>query len=200
MAPRVWRVGHPGVVRILGKVAVAAAATAGSLASLYLGLLTAALPVDLGVGRTTRPLGPFGVDIHAPAEVAFDVLSEPYLGRQTRAVAEKIRVLERGSDMVLAAHRTPLRGRLVATTVETVRFTRPERIDFRLTRGPVPYVVEQFQLITHQHYTRLEYNGQLGTDLWSLGARWGDLVAGPWQRTVETTFAAVKAEAERRTR
>ena len=34
--------------------------------------------------------------------------------------------------MVLAAHRTPVRGRLVATTVETVRFTRPGRIDFRL--------------------------------------------------------------------
>jgi hypothetical protein len=33
--------------------------------------------------------------------------------------------------MVPAAHRTPLRFRLVATTVETVRFTRHERVDFR---------------------------------------------------------------------
>lgn len=171
---------------------------AGTLTGVYLGLVTAAVPVDLGVGRTTRPLGPFGVDIDAPVEVVFDVLSEPYLGRQTRAVAEKIRVLERGSDMVLAAHRTPLRGRLVATTLETVRFTRPHRIDFRLTRGPVPYVVEQFLLHPHQQHTRLEYTGQLGTDLWALGARWGDLVAVPWERTVERTFAAVKAEAERR--
>ncbi len=160
-------------------------------------MVTAAVPVDLGVGRRTRPLGPFGVDIDAPVEVVFEVLSEPYLGRQTRAAAEKIRILERGSDMVLAAHRTPVRGRLIATTVETVRFTAPERIDFRLTRGPVPYVVEQFLLTAGEQHTRLEYTGQLGTDLWALGARWGDLVAAPWQRTVETTFAAVKAEAER---
>ena len=188
------------VVRTLGKVLVAAVAAAGTLTGGYLGLVTAAVPVDLGFGRRTRPLGPFGVEIDAPVDVVFDVLSEPYLGRQTRAVAEKIRILERGSDMVLAAHRTPLGGRLVATTVETVRFTRPERIDFRLTRGPVPYVVEQFMLNAHEQHTRLDYAGQLGTDLWALGARWGDLVAAPWERTVEMTFAAVKAEAERRTR
>jgi hypothetical protein len=50
--------------------------------------------------------------------------------------------------MVLAAHFTPLGGRLglVAQTVETVRFTRPERVDFRLVRGPVPHVVEAFVL------------------------------------------------------
>lgn len=81
----------------------------------------------------------------------------------------------------MAAHRTPLRGRLVDTTVETVRFTRPERIDSPLTRGPVPYVVEQFLLNAHDQRTRLEYTGQLGADLWALGGRWGDLVAGPWQ-------------------
>lgn len=188
------------MMRTLGKVTMAAVAAAGTLTGGYLGLVTAAVPVDLGLGRRRRALGPFGVDIAAPVEVVFDVLSEPYLGRQTKAVAEKIRVLERGSDMVLAAHRTPVRGRLVATTVETVRFTRPERIDFRLTRGPVPYVVEQFLLNAHEQQTRLEYTGQLGTDLWALGARWGELVAGPWERTVEETFAAVKAEAERRNR
>jgi len=86
-------------------------------------MVTPGQPTDVHV-RNTR-LAPFGVDIAAPPQIVFDVLSEPYLGRQTRAVADKIRVLERGSDMVLAAHRTPLRGRLVATTVETVRFTRP---------------------------------------------------------------------------
>ncbi len=186
-------------MRIFTKAVVAVAATAGTLMGVYLGLVTAALSVDLGVGRRTRPLGPLGIDIQAPVDVVFDVLSERYLGRQTRAVAEKIHILERGSDMVLAAHRTPLRGRLVATTVETVRFTRPQRVDFRLIRGPVPYVVEQFMLTSHEQHTRLEYAGQLGTDLWSLGARWGDVVAGPWQHIVNTTFEAVRAEAERRT-
>ncbi len=175
------------------------AALAGAGLAGYLGLVTGAVPIDLGLGRRIRALGPFSVDIAAPREVVFDVLSEPYLGRQTRAVAEKITVLERGSDMVLAAHRTPLRGRLVATTVETVRFTRPERVDFRLTRGPVPHVVEQFLLDQTETGTRLSYTGELGTDLWAAGIRWGDLVARPWEHAVRATFDTVRREAERRT-
>jgi hypothetical protein len=185
-------------MRAVGRAVVLTAAAAATLAGGYLGLVTGALPVDLGLGRRVRPLGPLSVDIAAPVEVVFEVLSEPYLGRQTRAAADKIRVLERGRDMVLAAHRTPVRGRLVATTVETVRFTRPDRVDFRLVRGPVPHVVEQFQLNGDDAHTELEYRGELGTDLWAPGARWGNLVAARWERAVETTFAAVKAEAERR--
>lgn len=180
------------------KAVAGTAAAAGALGAGYLGLVTGAVPVDLGLGRRTRPLGPFGVDIRAPRDVVFDILSEPYLARQTRAAAEKIRILERGRDMVLAAHRTPVRGRLVATTVETVRFTRPDRVDFRLTRGPVPHVVETFVLTTTADGTRLDYTGELGTDLWAVGARWGDLVARPWEHAVRVAFAAVKAEAERR--
>jgi hypothetical protein len=38
--------------------------------------------------------------------------------------------------MVLAAHFTPVKCG-VTTTLETVRFERPNRIDFRLVRGPV---------------------------------------------------------------
>jgi len=80
-------------------------------------------------------------------------------------------VLERGSDLVLAAHRTPVGRRLTAVTVETVRFTPPERIDFRLLRGPVPHVVEYFELVDEPGgTTRVEYRGELGTDGWALGA------------------------------
>lgn len=106
--------------------------------------------------------------------------------------------------MVLAAHRTPVHGgRLVATTVETVRFTRPERVEFGLVRGPVPKVSEQFLLTEQPHtaaspVTRLEYHGQLGTDLWAVGAAWGRLVAGHWEQVVADTFTAVKTEAEHR--
>ncbi|MDT4961786.1 MAG: hypothetical protein QOF87_1433 [Pseudonocardiales bacterium] len=46
--------------------------------------------------------------------------------------------------------------------------------------------------------TELTYNGELGTDLSGPGQRWGDAVAGPWERTVAATFTAVKGEAERR--
>jgi hypothetical protein len=107
-------------------------------------------------------------------------------------------VLERGTDMVLAAHRTPVRGPLVATTVETVRFTRPERVDFRLVRGPVPHVVERFTLTATNTGTTLDYRGELGTDLWRIGQRWGDLVADQWERAVATSLEVIKAEAERR--
>jgi hypothetical protein len=86
----------------------------------------------------------------------------------------------------------------VATTVETVRFTRPERIDFRLVRGPVPHVTEQFLLTEHPTGTRLAYTGELGTDLWTLGARWGAVVARRWEQVVADTFSAVQTEAERR--
>jgi hypothetical protein len=109
--------------RLLGYAAGGAAVAAAG----YVGLVTGALPVDLGVGRRTRPLGPQRVEMAAPRELVFDLIAEPYLGRTPRAMADKLRVLERGGDMALAAHFTPLGGRLglVAQTVETVRFTRP---------------------------------------------------------------------------
>lgn len=174
------------------------AALLGALVVVFRGLITGALPVDLGIGRRVRPLGPLTLGIDAPREVVFDVIEAPYLARQTRAIAEKIRVLERGTDMVLAAHRTPLRGRLVATTVETVRFTRPDRVDFRLVRGPVPHVVEEFVLTDDDGGTRLTYRGELGTDLWALGGWWGDRVARVWDGVVAKSLETIKIESERR--
>jgi hypothetical protein len=170
----------------------------GGAAGAYLGLLTGAVPVDLGVARRTRSLGPLEEWVAAPREVVFDVIEQPYLPRTTRAMQAKVRVLERGTDMVLAAHYTPVRGPLVATTVETVRFTRPERVDFRLVRGPVPYVVETFELTDGDGTTRLAYSGEMGTDLGWLGERWGVVVARSWERTVADSMASVKQEAERR--
>jgi hypothetical protein len=184
--------------RLLGWATMGASLAAAG----YVGLVTGACPVDLGVGRRVRPLGPQLVDMAAPREVVFDVVAEPYLGRAPRALADKLRVLERGGDMVLAAHFTPLGGRLglVAQTVETVRFTRPERVDFRLVRGPVPHVVETFTLteLPDGAGTRLAYDGELGADLWRVGQWWGDLVARQWEQTVAASLAGVRAEAERR--
>jgi hypothetical protein len=186
------------IPRLLGYVTVGA----GVAAAGYVGLVTGACPLDLGVGRRVRPLGPQLVDMAAPREVVFDVIAEQYLGRAPRALADKLRVLERGSDMVLAAHFTPLGGRLglVAQTVETVRFTRPERVDFRLVRGPVPHVVEAFVLSEQAGGagTRLAYHGEVGADLWRAGQRWCELVARRWEQTVAASLAAAKAEAERR--
>jgi hypothetical protein len=173
------------------------AGMAGVALALWALLVRGSLTVDLGVGRCYRPLGPLRVRIDAPREIVYDVVSGPYLGRTPRALRAKLEVLERGEDFVLAAHYTSVYG-LTATTLETVRFEPPERVHFRLVRGPVPHVVEQFELQEVDGVTELAYSGELGTDLWAAGALWGAAVARTWVATVESSLASVKAEAERR--
>jgi len=51
----------------------------------------------------------------------------------------------------------------ITTTLETVRFQRPDRIDFRLVRDPVPHVVESFLLTAGDGGTELRWQGELGT-------------------------------------
>ena len=156
-----------------------------------------ALTLDLGVGRRVRPLGPIRIEIGASRETVFDVVATPYLGRTPRAMRSKLQVLERGTDMVLAAHYTAV-GPLTATTVETVRFERPQRVSFRVVRGPAPHVVEHYELRTLPDGTELTYAGELGADLWQLGGWWADRVAGPWERTVADSLESIRAESERR--
>ena len=176
-----------------------ALAAAASGAGLYRLLIQGALTIDLGFGRSRRPLGPFTVRIDAPRDLVFDLIAAPYLRRTPRALQSKLEVLEGGSDMVLAAHYTRV-GRLVATTLETVRFEPPAEIHFRLVRGPVPHVVERFLLSEAGAGTALEYVGELGTDLWALGRWWGAQVSPRWEAAVRSSLADVKAEAERRAR
>jgi hypothetical protein len=160
-------------------------------------LTTGAVTIDVGVGRRIRSLGPRSWHIAAGRELVFDVIAGPYLGRTPRALEGKLQVWERGSDMVLAEHFTPVKCG-VATTLETVRFERPERIDFRVVRGPVPHVLESYVLDETEDGTRLTWSGELGTDLWALGAWWGDRVARSWDKAVRSSLEAVVAEAERR--
>lgn len=164
----------------------------------YVQLVRGAITLDLGVGRRVRPLSRLSVSVAASPETLFDVLAAPYLRKTPRAMRAKLEVLERGADMVLAAHYTRLAERVTVTTVETVRFERPARITFRLLRGPVPHLHETFELIAADHGTELVYSGEIGTDLWGLGSRWAALVERPWERTVRESIAAAGAEAERR--
>jgi hypothetical protein len=160
----------------------------------------AGLTLDIGVGRRLRPLGPIALDIAAPPEVVFDVIAAPYLGRTPRALRGKLEVIERGADLVLAAHFTPVAPGLTVTTIETVRFERPRRITFRLVKGPVPHVLEHYELRPSDTGTAFEYGGELGTDLWALGAAWGSIVAPSWEQTVERSLESVRTESERRAR
>ena len=168
-------------------------------AGAYSLVATGRVTVDLGVGRRLRPLGPVTWTIAAPREIVFDVIASPYLGRTPRALADKLGVWERSSDMVLAAHFTPFPGG-VATTVETARFDRPARIDFRVVRGPVPHLRESFVLQEAGEGSSLTWEGELGTDLGAVGAWWGARVARRWERAVCDSLAAVTVEAERRAR
>jgi hypothetical protein len=169
----------------------------GLAAGLYALVVRGDLTLDVGLGRRVRALGPQQVRIRAPREVAFDVVAGPYM-RTPRAMRSKLEVLERGADMVLAAHHTPAAFGLTATTVEAVRFDPPGRIEFRLVRGPVPHVVESFEFREDGGETELVYTGELGTDLWALGERWGGLVARTWEQTVAASLATTREEAERR--
>lgn len=182
-------------------VAVAAAAGGGVAGLGYYLAVTGKLTLDTGWGRRVRPLGPFGVEIAAPAATVFDVIAAPYLGRTPRAMSGEFRVLRRGTDMVLAEHYTPVhKGRLTAATLETVTFDRPHRIEFLLVRGPVPYVAEEFAFTEHEGMTRLDYSGELGTDFAIAGQWWGGRVAAAWEAAVRSSFAGIRAEAERRVR
>ncbi|MCE3276640.1 MAG: hypothetical protein K0R13_2495, partial [Propionibacteriaceae bacterium] len=186
-----------GMNRLL--VVTSCVAFAGAVASGgYMGVVTGRLTLDLGLGRRTRPLGPLHVDVAAPRETVFAAAAAPYADRQPRAMGEKVEILERTGQMVLAAHRTVVGSGLTAVTVETVTLDPPNRMGFRLLRGPVPHVIESFAFDETADGTRLSYSGELGTDLWRLGQAWGDLVARSWVQTVRDSMAAIKTESERR--
>ena len=180
-------IGRLGAVAALGVVAVKA----------YDLVVEGRLTIDVGWGRRLQPLGPVTWRIGAPPTLVFELIESPYR-RTPRALQEKLRVWERGSDMVLAAHVTAVRNRRV-TTVETVRFEPPDRIHFRLVRGPVPHLSEAFELAEGPGgVTELTWRGELGTDFGWIGERWGSIVARSWARAVDASVAAVKVEAERR--
>ena len=171
--------------------------SAAGIAGGYALLVRGSLTIDLGIGRRLRPLGPITATIAASPETVFDVIAGPYLGRTPRAMQDKLRVLERGADMVVAEHFGKA-GPLTATTVEAVRFERPHRVSFRVLRGPAPHILETYELEANAEGTRFTYSGELGTDLWALGRWWGDQVAPPWERFVARSIGEIKTEAERR--
>ena len=78
-----------------------------------------------------------------------------------------------------------------------MRFERPDRISFRLVRGPVPHVVETYRLSEEDGATRFVYEGELGTDLWGLGSFWAGRVGPAWEAAVQRSLEEIRSEAER---
>lgn len=180
-----WTIGGVAVSVVVALLVVA-----------YLLTVTGRLTVDIGLGRRIRPLTAPSRRIDAPPETVFDQLAAPYLlDSPPRALREKVTVLDRSSELVVAAHRTRV-GPMTTVTVEAVSFERPNRIGFRLLRGPVPHVREWFELRDADGGTELSYTGELGTDLWVLGRLWGWAVAREWQRTVTASMEGVAVSSE----
>jgi hypothetical protein len=178
------------LVRVLASVA--------GLAVGYVAVVTGKLAPDVKIGRRSQPLGPITREIAAPPEIVFDVIAAPYLSRTPRALSKELKVLERGSDMVLAEHYTETPFNMTAVTLETVRFERPSAVYFRLARGPVPLVTEKFELAEKKRATVFTYSGELETDFWTAGELWGRRVARAWEKAVKGSLDKIAAEAERR--
>lgn len=156
------------------------------------------LHLDVGWGRSMCPLGPMTVSIDAPRELVLEVVSAPYLGSMPSSMRGKLVILERHGNLVVAEHRTHLRW-VGAVTVESVLFEPPGRVSFRLLRGPVPHVVEEFVLEQEGAGTRFTYRGELGADLWVLGRIYGAKMVKPaWEAAVGRSLAEIKAGAEQR--
>lgn len=177
----------------------AALASAGAIGGVvYRSLVRGSLTIDLNLGRRRRELGPLRLTIAAPVETVFDVIAMPYLHRVPRAMDSKLQVIARGSDYALAAHFTPVNAKIAARTIELVQFERPERITFRLLRGPVADGFETFELHADGDETAFEYRGHLEADLWAVGAWWLGAVGRRWEAAVQATLDSVRQEAERR--
>jgi len=173
-----------GVTKLLGGTVVAGVATLVAL------MARGRLTLDTGWGRTVTPLRPRTVRIAAAREQVFDFLATP------ASLRGHLQVWERGDDLVVASHFSRVAG-YTAETVEAVRFERPSRISFRHLRGPVPHVVESFELFEEADGTRLEYRGEIGLDFWFAGraaAKWW--VVPTWDRVVGESLDASKAGVE----
>jgi hypothetical protein len=169
------------------------------LVRIYLLLVRGAITVVRPKHRSTKALGPIRVRVSAPRDVVFDTIAAPYLGRAPASLKDKLEVLDRWDDTVLAAHHTPT-PRGISTTVETVRFIRPERVEFRLLQGPVSHTTEHFHLREVEGGTEIEYAGELGVDLPLIASWYAKKVVPIWNRTVERSLEGVKASAEERAR
>ena len=85
-----------------------------------------------GAGAGSRWVSP--VEIAAPRELLYEILSAPYLGR---ARSDTIDVLAASGTLVLAAHLTKVHF-YEARTVKAIELEPPSRMGFRHLTGPVP--------------------------------------------------------------
>jgi hypothetical protein len=164
------------------------------IAAGFLLLAMGRLHLDLGWGRSFHELGPIEIRIAAPRDLVFELISEPYLRRNSKDSG--IEVLARGESLVVAAHHTKVHF-YTARTVEAVKFDAPDRVGFRHLSGPVPHAVEEFVLTETEGETELRYGGEVGIDFFFLGRMAGRRWVRPqWERAVREHLEEVTERAE----
>jgi hypothetical protein len=145
------------------------------------------------------PLPRLSTQIGARPEIVFQVIAGLDQGAVSQAGAHHARVLERpGSDRMVVEFTTTVFGRQVVT-VEEVVLEPPLRIHYRLIKGPLPEVVEDFSLHPESKGTTLDYTGWFVPNR-PLLRRLLDRVAVPilYRRAVGQSMADVKRLAEAR--
>jgi uncharacterized protein YndB with AHSA1/START domain len=177
-------------------VAALGALLVAGVAGGFLLLAMGRLHLDLGWGRSLHELGPITVQIAAPPELVFEILSAPYLGRTPGGSG--IELIAREDALAVAAHHTRVHF-YTARTVEVIEFEPPSRVSFRHLTGPVPHAVEQFTLERTNGATELRYGGEVGIDFFFLGMLAGRYWVRPqWERTVRDHLEDLKRRAEQR--
>ncbi|MGH2955974.1 MAG: SRPBCC family protein [Solirubrobacterales bacterium] len=160
----------------------------------FLLLAMGRMHLDLGWGRSLHELGPITLQIAAPRDLVFEMISAPYLGRAPEGA--EIDVIARDRSLVVAAHLTKVHF-YEARTVEAVQFEPPARVVFKHLTGPVPHAVEEFVLEENGEGTRLRYGGEVGIDFFLLGRLAGRYwVRRQWEGAVREHLEDLRRRAE----
>jgi len=145
----------------------------------------------------SRPLPRLSVSIHARRELVFQLIAAVGQGPD----AAHARVLERpAADRLIVEFTTRVLGRTVKT-LEEVGLHPPDRISYRLLRGPLPDVEEEFRLEPHEPGVVLSYSGTYQPNRGWLRALFDQMVVPPlYRRAVRQSMEQIKRAAEERQR
>ncbi len=136
--------------------------------------------------------------IHAPRQLVFEMASAVG-GDLPGGPAHDSRLLEHDGNRQLVTYRVPV-GRWAFELLEEVRLTPPERIEYRVVRGPLSRVTETLEFVTRDPASTLvSYTGSVGDDRPVVGPMLARLVAvSAYDRFMRRSLAALKSAAERR--
>ena len=142
-----------------------------------------------------EPLPALDIAIEARPGLVFQLISAVGQG----ADAAHARVVERPSpERAIVEFTTRVMGRTVRT-LEEVGFHAPDLISYRLLKGPIPGVEEEFRVEPDGEWTMLRYRGTFTVHSpWWRGAFDRIVVPRIYRRAVLASMAQIKQAAEER--